>query len=128
MTQRRKLEDYMKTVYLLQQKGPVHGSDIADALRVSRPTVSVSLREMEEEGYLIRKADHTVCLTPKGLVIAHEIADKNLSLYELLVRLGVKKKTAEQDACEMEHAISKESYAAIMSLADSLFSLEEKMM
>ena len=126
MTRRRKLEDYMKTIYRLQVSGAARGADIAEALHVSRPTVSVSLRELEAEGYLIRKADHTVCLTPKGLVIALEIADRNRTLYDLLVRLGVRPKTAEKDACEMEHAISQESCAALTAFASGFF--EEKTM
>jgi len=126
MTRRRKLEDYMKTIYLLQQRGDARGADIAKMLNVSRPTVSVSLRDLEVEGYLVRKADHTVSLTPKGLAIALEIADRNRTLYDLLVKLGVRKRTAEKDACEMEHAISKESYAAFVALANGFF--EEKTM
>lgn len=117
MTQRRKLEDYMRTIYSLRQKGAVRGADIAESLRVSRPTVSVSLREMEEEGYLIRRKDKTVELTERGLEIAREIAGRNNSLYQLLVDLGVSRATARKDACDMEHAISRESFLALMALA-----------
>ena len=117
MTQRRKLEDYMRTIYSLRQKGVVRGADIADTLRVSRPTVSVSLREMEEEGYLLRRKDKTVELTERGMEIAREIAGRNDSIYELLVNLGVSRATARKDACDMEHAISRESFLALMALA-----------
>ncbi len=117
MTQRRKLEDYMRTIYSLRQKGVVRGADIADALRVSRPTVSVSLREMEEEGYLLRRKDKTVELTERGMEIAREIAGRNDRIYELLVNLGVSRATARKDACDMEHAISRESFLALMALA-----------
>ena len=117
MTQRRKLEDYMRTIYSLRQKGAVRGADIAEALRVSRPTVSVSLREMEEEGYLLRRKDKTVELTDRGMEIAREIAGRNDRIYELLVNLGVSRATARKDACDMEHAISRESFLALMALA-----------
>ena len=117
MTQRRKLEDYMRTIYSLRQKGAVRGADIAEALCVSRPTVSVSLREMEEEGYLLRRQDKTVALTDRGLEIAREIAGRNDRIYELLVNLGVSRATARKDACDMEHAISRESFLALMALA-----------
>ena len=117
MTQRRKLEDYMRTIYSLRQKGAVRGADIAEALRVSRPTVSVSLREMEEEGYLLRRKDKTVELTDRGMEIAREIAGRNDRIYELLVNLGVSRTTARKDACDMEHAISRESFLALMALA-----------
>ena len=85
MTQRRKLEDYMKTIYMLQRRASVRGSDIAAALNVSRPTVSVSLKELAEEGYLERLSDHSVVLTAKGMKIAEEITERNNSIYDMLV-------------------------------------------
>lgn len=119
MTQQRKVEDYMKTIYLLQSKGPVRGMYIAQELGVSRPTVAVSLKRLEQEGYLRRQSDHSVSLTPKGLTIAKEIAERNSSILQLLVCLGVGRETAARDACSMEHAISRESYCALLSLAES---------
>ncbi len=107
----------MKVIYRLQLGGEVRGTEIAKALDVSRPTVSVSLKNLEGEGYLVRKTDRTVCLTPKGLRVALEIADRNVCLYEFLVRLGVERSVAETDACELEHALSRESYEALMSFA-----------
>ena len=118
MTRQRKLEDYLKTIYLLQRKGTVRGADIAEELNVKRPTVSVSLKELEQEGYLIRLKDRSVILTPKGAVIAREIADRNRSIYELLVALGISEAVAIRDACNMEHALSQESFCALISLGD----------
>lgn len=118
MTRQRKLEDYLKTIYLLQRKGTVRGADIAEELNVKRPTVSVSLKELEQEGYLIRLKDRSVILTPKGAVIARKIADRNRSIYELLVALGISETVAIRDACNMEHALSQESFCALISLGD----------
>ncbi len=118
MTQRRKLEDYMKTIYLLQRSGSVRGADIAKELNVSRPTVSVSLKRLEEEGYLKKLDDRFVVLTPKGLAIAREIADRNTNIFDLLVSLGVSESVATEDACNMEHVISQESYCALIELAE----------
>lgn len=118
MTQQRKLEDYLKTIYLLQRKGTVRGADIAEELNVKRPTVSVSLKELEQEGYLTRLKDRSVILTPKGAVIAREIADRNKGIYELLIALGISEEVAVQDACNMEHALSQESFCALISLGD----------
>ena len=119
MTQQRKLEDYLKTIYLLQRKGTVRGADIAEELNVKRPTVSVSLKELEQEGYLIRLKDRSVILTFKGAEIAREIADRNRGIYELLVALGISKAVAMRDACNMEHALSQESFFALISLQQS---------
>ena len=48
----QKVEDYMKTIYHLREEGVVRGAYIARELGVTKPTVSVSLKEMEEAGYL----------------------------------------------------------------------------
>ena len=94
MTQRRKTEDYLRTIYMLQLKASVRGADIAAELKVSRPTVSVRLKELAEE-----------------------MAERNASLYNMLVRLGVSEDIAARDASSMEHSISGDSYRALMELA-----------
>ncbi len=118
MIRKNKIEDYMKTIYFLQEKGIVRGAYIAKELNVTKPTVSVSLRLLQEEGYLKMLADHSVVLTEKGMQIAQEVANRHNSLFELLAGLGVDRKTAAQDACSMEHVISKESFDALCSLYD----------
>ena len=60
MKLRRTTEDYLKTIYLLSQKTEVHGAHIAEELGVSKPTVSVSLKALEREGYLTRDENHAV--------------------------------------------------------------------
>ena len=69
MKQRKTLEDYLKAVYLLQkQNGSVRGADIAAELHVSRPTVSVSLKELEKEGLLqVGRGRGGSRITEKGL-------------------------------------------------------------
>lgn len=108
----------MKTIYLLFRQGSARGADIAKALNVSRATVSISLKSLQQEGYCKIRENHTVVLTPKGLAIAKEIIDRNNSFYEMLVELGVDKETALRDACNMEHAVSRESFCALMTLAE----------
>ena len=115
---RRKIEDYMKIIYsLLRTKGVARGADIASKLGVKKPTVSVSLDALCKEGYLRKLGDRSVILTPKGLTIAREISDRSDSLFNILVSLGVDEKTAAEDACSMEHAISRESYSALLILS-----------
>lgn len=117
MKQRKTIEDYLKTVYMLSRKGEVHGVHIAEALGVSRPTVSVSLRALEEEGYLYLDADKAVHLTEEGEQLARSIYEKHETIKELLVRFGVSEATAAHDACEMEHSVSPESYSALKQIA-----------
>ena len=116
MKLRRTTEDYLKTIYLLSQKTEVHGASIAEALGVSKPTVSISLKALEQEGYLTRDQNHAVCLTEAGLEIAKATYERHQTFQAMLENLGVDEETAAADACLMEHAVSPESYEALKEL------------
>ena len=118
MKQRKTVEDYLKTIYLLSKKREVHGAYIAEELGVSKPTVSVSLKALEREGYLTRDENHAVCLTEAGLKIAKATYERHQTFRTLLEDLGVDGKTAAADACLMEHAVSPQSYEALKELAE----------
>ena len=116
MKQKKSVEDYLKTIYILSREKDVHGADIARAIGVSRPTVCVSLKALEEEGYILMDDTREVHLTEKGMRIAEQIYERHNMLCRLLTKLGVDEKTAASDACEMEHAVSNESYQALKAL------------
>lgn len=116
MKQKKSVEDYLKTIYILSKEKDVHGTDIAEALKVSRPTVSVALKALTEEGFIFVDETHEVHLTEKGHRIAMETYERHNTFRQLLMGLGVDEKTASADACEMEHAVSKESYEALKTL------------
>ena len=84
MKLRRTAEDYLKTIYLLSQKAEVHGTYIAEALGVSKPTVSISLKALEQEGYLMRDENRAFCLTEAGLKIAKATYDRHQTFQTLL--------------------------------------------
>lgn len=116
----QKVEDYMKTIYRLREEGVVRGAYIARELGVTKPTVSVSLKEMEDAGYLTIQSDRTVILTQKGEEIAGRVVERNKIIFELLTYLGVNRETAYDDACNIEHGISDESLNALIKLRDYL--------
>lgn len=120
MGNNQKVEDYMKTIYRLREKGLVRGAYIARELGVTKPTVSVSLKEMEEAGYLTIQPDRTVILTQKGEKIAERIVERNKIIFDLLTNLGVNRETAYDDACNIEHGISDETLNALIKLRDYL--------
>lgn len=114
---KRTTEDYLKTIYLLNRRhSGVRGVEIAEELGVSRPTVSVILKRLIEEGYVNKNSAHEVFLTDEGRKVAENTLKKNQMLKELLMELGVNEKTATADACKMEHAVSTESYEALRCL------------
>lgn len=117
LKQKKTVEDYLKTIYILSKKKKVHGADIAGELKVSRLTVSVALKALAEEGYIFVDEAHEVHLTEKGCRIAKETYERHNTFRQLLVGLGVDEKTAAKDACRMEHDVSRESYEALKSLA-----------
>ena len=116
MKQKRTAEDYLKTIHILSRHGEVRGTHIADVLGVSRATVSLTLKALEQEGYLLRMADHTVRLTDAGREIAEATYARNRFFRAMLASLGVAEKTSAHDACELEHAVSPESFSALQRL------------
>lgn len=75
---------------------------------------------MSGEGYLYLGTLHEVHLTDRGKKIAKNIYEKNRTFKSLLIQLGVDEATAEEDACEMEHAVSAESFSALKQLVYGL--------
>ena len=107
MKLRRTTEDYLKTIYIL----------FAERLGVSRPTVSISLKALKQEGYITQDDSSAVWLTEAGLEIARATYERHQTFQTLLEDLGVDGKTAAADACRMEHAVSPESFKALKGLA-----------
>ena len=109
----------MKVIYmLLRDKGIARGADIANYFGVTKPTVSATLKELTTDGYIGKLPDHSVVLTKKGLEIAEHMTERHNGIYNMLIRLGVDENTASEDACKMEHVMSKESFTALLRLTE----------
>ena len=120
MKQKKTVEDYLKTIYILQcRNGIVRGSDIAQEQNVSRPTVSIALRDLEQEGYLFTDEAHEIHLTKIGRKIAEATYERHQTIQNLLMKLGVDQQVAAADACKMEHDISDQTFKAICDHAVS---------
>ena len=116
MALRQTAEDYLKTIYILSSKDEVRGAFIADKLGISRPTVCVTLKALEKDGYLTMDSTHAIHLTDKGKRIGMRVQKRFEDLKCLLEALGVDSTTASEDACRIEHALSDKSYSALMSI------------
>ena len=115
---KKNTEDYLKTIYRIKQlSGEVRSVAIAEALSVSKPTVSNKVKHLIKEGFITMDGSYCIELTEKGIAVARATLERNRTIRELLVGLGVDEKTAEADACEMEHAISLRSMDALKKLA-----------
>lgn len=111
---RRATEDYLKTIYLLGgSQLRVRCVDIANRLGISRASVSVAVKRLCDEGYLVSDATHQVRLTESGLAVAQNTLEKNQTIRALLLDFGVDEENADRDACRIEHDISPASFAAM---------------
>jgi len=105
---KKTIEDYAEIIYNLQKKKKrVQTSDIAQALNINPASVTEIFQKLSKEGYLHYEKYSGVSLTDKGRIIALKTRDKHAKIKEFLITLGVDKKTAESDACEIEHIIHK---------------------
>ena len=107
-------ENYLETILALSLKGnPVRSIDIVNELEYSKPSVSVAMKNLRTRGYIIMDDEGFITLTAKGRKIADSMYERHVAISDWLVFLGVDKKTALQDACKMEHAMSEKSFLAI---------------
>lgn len=115
---RESAEMYLETILVLAQKGPVKSIDIAKAMSFSRPSVSVTLHNLENEGYVIFKEDGQILLTDKGNQTASRIYERHQVLTAVLEHIGVSHTTAEEDACKFEHDISDETFNCLKKILE----------
>ena len=107
-------EDYMEMILMLQEtKGYVRSIDIATGLSVSKPSVSVAMKHLREDGYITMDKDNLITLTETGMSIARGVYDRHKVLTQFLMQLGVDEETAREDACKIEHDISSATLNAI---------------
>ena len=107
-------ENYLETIYMLhKRKGAVRSIDIVNELSFSKPSVSVAMKNLRNNGYVEMDADGYITLLPPGLEIAQRIYERHTFLSAWLASLGVDPTVAAEDACRMEHVISAETFEAL---------------
>lgn len=107
-------ENYLETILVLHnRKGMVRSIDIAGELGFSKPSVSVAMKNLRENGYIEVSPEGYISLLPAGQDIAEKIYERHTLLSSWLAALGVTPEVAAEDACRMEHVISAESFAAM---------------
>ena len=107
-------EDYLEQILiLLETKGYARSVDISEALDVTKPSVSVAMKKLRENGYITMGEDNNISLTDQGYAIARRIYDRHKTLTHFFMQLGVDPETARADACKVEHDLSEETYQAI---------------
>ena len=111
-------EDYLETILVLQKKlGMVRSVDVARHLEVSKPSESHAVATLRDGGFLMMDEDHFLHLTDVGREVAEKIYERHCFFTEQLIAAGVDPKTAETDACRIEHIISDESFSRLKETA-----------
>lgn len=106
-------EDYLETILILQNRiGNVRSIDIVQEMGFSKPSVSVAMKNLRENGYIAMDENGHITLLESGREIAEKIYERHTFLTDWLVHLGVNPRTAAEDACRIEHVISEESFRA----------------
>lgn len=107
-------ENYLESILKLkEQLSKVRSIDIVNELGFSKPSVSIAMKNLKENGYITIDKNGSIELTDKGYEIASKTYDKEKLITKLLTKFGVSLEQAQIDACKIEHVISEESVKCI---------------
>jgi Mn-dependent DtxR family transcriptional regulator len=106
-------ENYLETILILQNKlGFVRSVDIANELDYTKPSISRAVSILKNADYITVEDSGQILLTQKGMTKATEIYERHRIISKFLIQsLGVSADTADQDACRIEHIISRETFS-----------------
>ncbi len=111
-------EDYLEAILILKERnGAVRSIDIVHEKNFSKPSVSVAMKKLRENGYVEMDGDGFITLLPPGEEIAQRIYTRHRLLSQLLEGLGVSPENAVADACKMEHDLSAETFEKLVAYA-----------
>ena len=114
-------EDYLETILMLSESSEqVRSIDIVNKLGYSKPSVSVAMKKLRENGLIHVDGDGFIHLLPEGRSIAERIYERHQLIAEFLRRIGVDPSVAAQEACKIEHDISQDTFRKLIAHAESL--------
>ena len=112
-------ENYLETILILSEKlSSVRSVDIANELGFKKSSVSVAMKNLREKEHITVNDAGFITLTATGRTIAEMIRERHQLLTSWLTSLGVPQDVASDDACKLEHVLSKESFEAIKQHAN----------
>ena len=113
-------DNYLETILLLSKKLPVvRAVDIANELDFKKPSVSIAMKNLREKNQITVSEQGFIYLTESGKEIAEMIYERHLLISAWLEKLGVPAEIAAEDACRIEHVISKESFEAVKNYVNT---------
>ena len=117
---RESSETYLKAILIVKKRlGNVRSIDVANELGVSKPSVSIAIKKLCNEGLVIVDCKHNLILTEEGLKYAVSIFERHVTIENFLIDiLDIEKETAHNDACRLEHLVSPETFNKIKKTCD----------
>jgi DtxR family Mn-dependent transcriptional regulator len=113
------LQEYLEVIYKLSLDGVVRPAQLADALGVSAPTVTSTLRRLEGAD-LVTRPGLGVELTSAGRREALAIVRRHRVAERFLVDvLGLPWEAVHEEACLLEHALSDRVLTALETFLDN---------
>ena len=107
-------EDYLESILILKERrGVVRSIDIVNELGYSKPSVSIAMKKLRENGYISMDADGSITLMESGQKIADRIYHRHRTITHFFTLLGVSPDVAAEDACKVEHDLSEETFDTI---------------
>jgi len=114
-------EDYLESILIIQeQSGQVRSIDVVNKLGFSKPSVSIAMKKLRENGYINMAVDGNITLTDSGMAIASRIYGRHKTITRLFELLGVSAEQASADACKVEHDLSEETFDRIRAYVDGV--------
>ncbi len=114
MKTQESMENYLERILILKEKnGSVRSIDIANDMKFTKASVSIAMKKLKENHYIVMDKNGLITLTEEGKAIADKTYEKHKLISELFMSIGVSEKVALEDACRIEHVISDESFQAI---------------
>lgn len=114
-------EDYLEQILMLtNKKGAIRSIDIVESMSFSKPSVSVAMKKLRENGYIDVDSKGYITLTKLGEEVANKTYEKHLVLSLFFEKIGVSEENALKDACRVEHDLSDETFEALKKHIEEL--------
>ena len=121
MTIRKSAEDYLEAMLMMKEsRGYIRSIDVAEHLGVTKPSVSYATKRLRESGYITMDHSGFITLTDSGMEIADRIYTRHKVLTEFFAKLGVDPETAREDACQVEHDLSEETFRLLAEHVEAM--------
>ena len=107
-------QDYLERILMLEQySDKIKAIQLAKSFHFSRASISIALKKLIDEGYVLIDSSQNISLTEEGRKIAEKVYERHQLLTKVFIHIGVDRKVAAADACKLEHDLSDETYEEI---------------